>query len=180
MVQVHSRPSLSKLVLSCFRQPGSYYLVVPSVGRSWTFSIGPDVFFHTDYLAMRAFYGQRCGTAVDLGLNLPGYTHAARQFKGSFHPSTSGIRRKSPPASTGMRIAETSSYGQRRNCGERQATPPTTNIFSSLPERYSEPCCGDSGRRRTDRVCGPRVSGSRQHRISWPARFEVLHASSFH
>jgi hypothetical protein len=180
MVQVHSRAPLSKSVLSCFRPPGRYCLVVPSVGRSWTFSIGPDVFFRTDYFAMRAFYGQRCGTAVDLGLKLPGYTHAARQFKGSFHPCTSGIRRKSPPASTRMRIAETSSYGQRRNCGERQATSPTTGIFSSLPECHSEPCCGDSGRRRTERVCGPGVSGSRQRRISWPARFEVLHAPSSH
>jgi hypothetical protein len=104
MVQVHSRAPLSKLVLSCFRPPGRYCLVVPSVGRSWTFSIGPDVFFRTDSLAMRALCGQRCGTAVDLGLNLPGYTHAARQFKGSFHPYTSGIRRKSPPASTGREL----------------------------------------------------------------------------
>jgi hypothetical protein len=129
MVQVHSCAPLSKLVLSCFRPPGRYYLVVPSAGRSWNSCIGPDVFFRTNSLAMRALCGQRCGTAVDLGLSLPGYTHFARQFKSSFHPYTSGIRRKSPPPSTGMRIAETSSYGQRRNGGHdrRHRRPP---IFS--------------------------------------------------
>src|SRR5215469_1018340 len=44
-------------------QVGAYYVDVPGVGRSWTFSIRPDVYSRTCYLAMRAFYGQRCGTA---------------------------------------------------------------------------------------------------------------------
>ena len=73
---------------SRLRQPGTYYLDVPGVGRSWTFSIGPGVFSRTYYLAMRALYGQRCGTAVDLGPEFPGYTHAACHLKGSFHPSS--------------------------------------------------------------------------------------------
>ena len=34
---------------------------------------------------MRAFYGQRCGCAVDLG---HGYTHAACHANGSYHPSS--------------------------------------------------------------------------------------------
>ena len=55
-------------------QPGTYYLDVPGVGQSWKFSIQPDVFSHTYYLSMRAFYGQRCGMAVDLGSEFPGYT----------------------------------------------------------------------------------------------------------
>ena len=70
------------------RQAGTYYLDVPGVGRSWTFSIRQDVFLHTYYLAMRAFYGQRCGTAVDLGPEFPGYTHAACHLKGEFHSSS--------------------------------------------------------------------------------------------
>ena len=70
------------------RQPGTYYLDVPGVGRSWTFSIGRDVFLRTYYLAMRAFYGQRCGTPVDLGPEFPGYTHAACHLKGEFHSSS--------------------------------------------------------------------------------------------
>jgi len=73
----------SKLVES-----GTYYLEVPGVGRSWTFSIGPDVYSRTYYLAMRAFYGQRCGIAVDLGPEFPGYLHPACHLKGEFHSST--------------------------------------------------------------------------------------------
>jgi endoglucanase len=70
------------------RETGTYYLDVPGVGRSWTFSIRRDVFLHTYYLAMRAFYGQRCGTAVDLGPEFPGYIHAACHLKGEFHASS--------------------------------------------------------------------------------------------
>lgn len=73
---------------SKLRVPGIYYLDVAGVGRSWTFSVRPDVFAHTYYLAMRAFYGQRCGTAVDLGSEFPGYTHAACHLKGEFHGSS--------------------------------------------------------------------------------------------
>jgi endoglucanase len=73
---------------SKLREPGTYYLDVPGVGRSWTFSIRRDVFLHTYYLAMRAFYGQRCGTAVDLGPEFPGYSHAACHLKGEFHTSS--------------------------------------------------------------------------------------------
>ena len=69
-------------------EPGTYYLDVPGVGRSWTFAIKRDVFSHTYYLAMRAFYGQRCGTAVDLGSEFPGYNHAACHLKGEFHSSS--------------------------------------------------------------------------------------------
>lgn len=67
---------------------GTYYLNVPGVGRSWTFSIRPDVYVRTYYLAMRAFYGQRCGTRVDLGPEFPGYAHAACHLKEEFHPSS--------------------------------------------------------------------------------------------
>jgi endoglucanase len=73
---------------SSLRQPGTYYLDVPGVGRSWTFSIGPDVFSRVYYLAMRAFYGQRCGTAVDLGTEFPGYSHPACHLKGELHISS--------------------------------------------------------------------------------------------
>jgi endoglucanase len=66
---------------------GAYYLDVPGVGKSWTFSIRPDAFSRAYYLAMRAFYGQRCGTAVDLGSEFPGYGHAACHLKGEFHVS---------------------------------------------------------------------------------------------
>jgi len=73
---------------SGLREPGMYYLEVPGIGRSWNFSVGPDVFSRTYYLAMRAFYGQRCGTAVDLGSEFPGYSHPACHLKGEFHASS--------------------------------------------------------------------------------------------
>ena len=69
-------------------QAGEYYLQVPGVGRSWDFRVDGSVFEHAYYLAMRAFYGQRCGTAVDLGPEFPGYSHAACHLHGGFHPSS--------------------------------------------------------------------------------------------
>jgi endoglucanase len=69
-------------------ESGTYYLEVPGVGRSWTFSIGPDVYSRASYLAMRAFYGQRCGIAVDLGPEFRGYVHPACHLKGEFHSSS--------------------------------------------------------------------------------------------
>ena len=37
---------------------------------------------------MRSYYGQRCGTAVDLGPAFPGYRHAACHLTGAFHASS--------------------------------------------------------------------------------------------
>lgn len=82
---------------SDLRQPGTYYLDVPGVGRSWQFSIGPDVYSRVYYLAMRGFYGQRCGTAVNLGPEFPGYTHAACHLVGSFHASSGKEGRRDNP-----------------------------------------------------------------------------------
>jgi len=73
---------------SGLRQAGSFYLEVPGVGRSWNFTVGKNVFQHAYYLAMRAFYGQRCGTAVDMGPEFPGYTHPICHQHGEFHPSS--------------------------------------------------------------------------------------------
>jgi len=73
---------------SAFKKTGRYTLEVAGVGRSWKFSIGQDVYQRPYYLAMRAFYGQRCGTAVDLGEEFPGYKHPACHLKGEFHPSS--------------------------------------------------------------------------------------------
>ncbi len=67
---------------------GTYYLDVPGVGRSWTFAIAPDVYARAYYLAMRSYYGQRCGTAVDLGPEFPGFKHAACHLEGAYHASS--------------------------------------------------------------------------------------------
>jgi endoglucanase len=73
---------------SSFHKPGSYYIDVPGVGRSWNFSLGDRVFEHTYSMAMRGFYGQRCGTAVDMGPEFPGFSHPACHLHGAFHPSS--------------------------------------------------------------------------------------------
>ena len=73
---------------SGLREPGRYYVDVPSIGRSWNFEIGPNVYSRAYKMAMLGFYGQRCGTAVDLGPEFPGYKHPACHLKGEFHPSS--------------------------------------------------------------------------------------------
>ena len=75
---------------SGLHQPGTYYIDIPGLGRSWNFAIGSTVFERTYYLAMRAFYGQRCGTAVDLGREFPAYSHGICHQHGEFN-SSSGV-----------------------------------------------------------------------------------------
>jgi endoglucanase len=74
---------------STLNENGTYYLDVAGVGKSWSFAIGKDVYARALYLSMRAFYGQRCGTAVDLGPEFPGFKHAACHLSGAYH-ETSG------------------------------------------------------------------------------------------
>lgn len=69
-------------------KPGKYYVEVPGVGRSWDFVVDAKAFSRAYYLAMRSFYGQRCGTAVDLGPEFPGYKHAACHLEGAWHASS--------------------------------------------------------------------------------------------
>ena len=74
---------------SKLQESGIYYLDVKGVGTSWAFSIGRDIYRNAFYLTMRSFYGQRCGTAVDLGREFPGYKHSACHLGGGYH-ATSG------------------------------------------------------------------------------------------
>jgi endoglucanase len=67
---------------------GTYWLDVAGLGRSYPFTVGSDPYHRAYYLAARSFYGQRCGTAVDLGPEFPGYKHAACHLNGEFHPSS--------------------------------------------------------------------------------------------
>jgi len=73
---------------SGWNSPGIYYLDVRGVGRSWPFRIAADVYQHAYYLTARSFYGQRCGTTVDLGPEFPGYHHDACHKVGTFDPSS--------------------------------------------------------------------------------------------
>jgi len=74
--------------LSALTTPGTYVVEVPGVGRSVPFPVGPDVFARPLHLAMRSFYGQRCGIDVDLGPQLPGYRYRACHRDGAFHASS--------------------------------------------------------------------------------------------
>jgi endoglucanase len=85
------------LDFSGLRRDGEYYIEVSGVGRSWPFRIGPNVYARAFYLAMRSYYGQRCGTAVDLGREFPGYSHPACHLRGAFH-SSSGKSGDAPSA----------------------------------------------------------------------------------
>ena len=73
---------------SALRKAGKYYIEVAGVGHSWNFSIGRDVYLRAYRLAMLGFYGQRCGAAVDLGPEFPGYKHPACHLKGAFSASS--------------------------------------------------------------------------------------------
>jgi len=73
---------------SKYGKPGTYYVDVPGVGRSWDFEIGPDVYAKTWRLAMRSYYGQRCGIAVDMAPDFPGFKHDACHLEGAYHASS--------------------------------------------------------------------------------------------
>jgi endoglucanase len=73
---------------SSLHAAGTYFLDIPGVGRSWNFTLANNPYEHTYYMAMRAFYGQRCGAAVDLGPEFPGYSHPACHLHGEFHASS--------------------------------------------------------------------------------------------
>jgi len=70
------------------KESGQFYLEIGGVGKSWRFGIAGDVFNRVYYLAMRAYYGQRCGTAVDMGSEFPGIKHGACHLSGGYNPSS--------------------------------------------------------------------------------------------
>lgn len=76
---------------------GRYELRADGVGRSWPFEVAADPYGRLLRLATRSYYGQRCGTAVDLGPEFPGYAHPVCHTKEAFHASSgrSGTRPQS-------------------------------------------------------------------------------------
>jgi len=69
-------------------EKGRFYIDVPGIGRSWNFNVGADAFTRAYYLAMRSFYGQRCGTVVDLGPEFSVFKHAACHTRAEYHASS--------------------------------------------------------------------------------------------
>jgi endoglucanase len=70
---------------SAVREPGVYEIRVPGLGRSWPFRIDEAPYADLLRLTMRSYYGQRCGTAVNLG---GGWTHRACHLRGAYHRSS--------------------------------------------------------------------------------------------
>ncbi len=71
---------------SSLRETGTFLVDVEGVGASVAFEIGPDVYRRAFVLALRSFYGQRCGTAVDLAPAFPSYRHALCHGPGTASP----------------------------------------------------------------------------------------------
>jgi len=93
-----SGDTLRAIDFSAVTEPGSYTIAVKGVGESVPFRIAGDVYRDPLYLAARAFYGQRCGTAVNLGPRFKSYAHAACHLDDAqFHASSgrSGSRHAS-------------------------------------------------------------------------------------
>lgn len=82
-----SGDAVQALDFSKLTKPGRYAIEVGGA-RSGAFEIGPAVYRRPLYLAMRSFYGQRCGTAVDMGPEFPGYKYEACHIKGAWHASS--------------------------------------------------------------------------------------------
>lgn len=74
---------------SVLNQPGEYVLEIENVGTSLPFRVADDVFNPVFYLAVRSFYGQRCGTDVSLAPDFPQYHYkACHREPAQFHPSS--------------------------------------------------------------------------------------------
>jgi endoglucanase len=69
---------------SALKRTGTYRVEACGV-KSDAFAVGDDVYRHALWLTTRAYYGQRCGCAVDLG---GGYKHPACHLKGAYHPTS--------------------------------------------------------------------------------------------
>lgn len=89
LVDPDSGDTLRWVDFSAVQEPGRYYLDVPGVGNSFEFAVGSDVFAKPFRLAMRSFYGQRCGIAVNMAPDFPEYHYpACHTDSAQFHPSS--------------------------------------------------------------------------------------------
>ena len=78
-----------ELDFSSVRTPGTYYLMIPGIGRSHSFRIGDDTMAEAFYIHARGLYHQRCGIA-----KTEPYTHWVQKachltcLRGTFPPDT--------------------------------------------------------------------------------------------
>jgi endoglucanase len=118
---------------SALKVPGTYVLDVPGVGRSFEFAVGDDVLDRPLYLAMRSYYGQRCGTDVDLGPEFPGYRYAACHRTGAWHASSG----RSGPRESVKGWHDAGDYG-RYVVNSGITTGTLLWAFEMFPERLSK------------------------------------------
>ena len=84
--------------------PGTYVVAIAGLGESDPVHVADDAYRRPLYLAMRSYYGQRCGTEVDLGSAFPGYRYAACHLEDAlYHPSSGREGRR--PATKGWHDA---------------------------------------------------------------------------
>jgi len=89
MTDPQSGDIVRRVDVSAVSARGYYVVDVPGVGGSDPFRLDRDVYARPLYLAMRSFYGQRCGTRVDLGADYPGFVHeACHVTDAAYHAST--------------------------------------------------------------------------------------------
>jgi endoglucanase len=80
----HDDPTGQELAYGDFdglSDEGSYYVDVPEVGRSATFTISGNPYGDAFRAVMRGFYGARCGTAVSFSYGDTTFSHAACHMK---------------------------------------------------------------------------------------------------
>jgi endoglucanase len=88
VAEANSGDSVRAADFSTLTETGEFFVDAGAAGVSWPFAIARDVYARAFYLAMRSFYGQRCGTAVDLGPEFPGYRHEACHRENAYHPTS--------------------------------------------------------------------------------------------
>lgn len=76
--------------VSALDRPGTYRLVLPETGESAELVVDPDALQRPLYLAMRSFYGQRCGIAVSLAPDFPEYSYPACHTQRSPYHESAG------------------------------------------------------------------------------------------
>ena len=126
------------LDFSSLRRDGVYLLDVPGAGRSWPFTIGRDAYDRAYFLTMRSYYGQRCGTAVDLGPDFPGYHHGICHTRGAYH-ATSG---KSGEAPSHYGWHDAGDYGRYMSTAEAAGTllwAWSSSAIASITSRCTSP-----------------------------------------
>jgi endoglucanase len=88
VAEANSGDSVRAADFSTLTETGEFFVDAGAAGVSWPFAIARDAYARAFYLAMRSFYGQRCGTAVDLGPEFPGYRHEACHRENAYHPTS--------------------------------------------------------------------------------------------